>query len=171
MQHLLQEGHFGKDSHPDMILSLDAGNLALIQWHTVRLVNSISMLSFSWDTACLHAGERMTAAPEVRPFSLGSFLAKLVHIFAYISPLLPAAFDTHADARALSYRECSIFTLVKQLWISDWAESQDAIPYDMTFEAARHREIVREGLLYQNTYYRSHVSRMVEYTFKLPLQV
>ena len=107
----------------------------------------------------------MTAAPEVRPLSLGSFLAKLVHIIAYISPLLPAAFDIHADARALSYRESSILDLVKQLRKSDWAESQDAIPYDMTFEAARHREIVHEGLPYQNTYYRSHVSRMVKYTF------
>ncbi|KJA25838.1 hypothetical protein HYPSUDRAFT_384676 [Hypholoma sublateritium FD-334 SS-4] len=143
LQHLLQEGHFGKDSHPDMILSLDA---VCCPFRGTQLVYTL--------------GESMTAAPEVRPFSLGSFLAKLVHIFAYISPLLPSAIDTHSDARSLSYRESSISNFIKQLWKSDWAESQDAIPYDMTFEAARHRETVREGLPYQNTYHRSHVSRM-----------
>ncbi|KAF8203011.1 alpha beta-hydrolase [Pholiota molesta] len=79
-------------------------------------------------------------APDVRPFSLGSLLTKLIHVAAYLSPLLPSVFD--------------------QLWKSDWAASTDAVPYDMTFEAADHREEYLEGRPHPNTFYRSHVSRM-----------
>jgi hypothetical protein len=107
-------------------------------------------------------GEDLTAAPDVRPFSLGSLLTKFIHVAAYLSPLLPSVFDVHADSRALSYHESSLISFGKQLWKSDWAASTDAVPYDMTFEAADHREEYLEGRPHPNTFYQSHVSRMVK---------
>ena len=97
----------------------------------------------------------------MRPLSVGAGLAKLVHVLAYLSPLLPSSMDVHADARSLSYRESSLSEFFKHLWRSDWAESRDAAPYDMTFEAADAREAALEGNVYPNTFYRSYVSVMV----------
>lgn len=106
-------------------------------------------------------GESLTSAPEVRPFSLGAWLGKLVHVIAYFSPILPSIVDVHADSRSLSFRETSVLSFLRQLWQSQWAESKDAAPYDMTFEAAENRERLLEGRVYSNTFYRSYVAVMV----------
>lgn len=50
---------------------------------------------------------------------------------------------------------------MRQLWKSDWAESRDALPFDVTFEAADEREERGEGELCGRTYYRSYVACMV----------
>ena len=83
---------------------------------------------------------------------------------AYFSPFLPAIIDVHADARALSCRETSFLSFLKQLWKSDWAESKDATPYDMTFKAMEERESLFEGRAYPNTFYRSLVSTLVSFS-------
>lgn len=106
-------------------------------------------------------GESTTNAPEVRSFSVGGFLAKLVHVLAYMSPLISSIIDVHADPRSLSYRECSAIQFIKQLWRSDWATSKDAAPYDMTFVASHDRESRLEGSVFPDTFYRSYVSVMV----------
>lgn len=77
---------------------------------------------------------------------------------AYLSPILPAALDVHADARRLSYHDIGLRELLKHFWRSDWAESHDAAPFDMTFEASDDREACGEGVVYSNTFYRSYVS-------------
>ena len=100
-------------------------------------------------------------APSVRPFSCGSILTRVVHIVAYLSPLLPSSLDLHADSRSLSYRNSSFSELLAQLWKSDWAESRDATPFDVTFEAADERERdLGEGAPNPTTFYQSHVAMM-----------
>ncbi|KAF5385190.1 hypothetical protein D9615_001327 [Tricholomella constricta] len=135
LQFLLQQGHFGPSDHPDMILG-------------TQLVYTL--------------GERTDAAPAVRCLSVGSLLSKWVHLVTFLSPLLPRMLDLHAESRSLSYRELSFTSLLKQLWSSDWAESRDATPFDVTFEAADERESNLEGHTHPRTYYRSHVACMAQ---------
>ena len=106
-------------------------------------------------------GERTDAAPAVRPFSVGSLIAKGVHLMTYFSPFLPRALDLHAECRSLSYKELPFIDWLRQLWSSDWARSRDATPFDVTFEAADERESSTEGHVHPRTYYRSHVASMV----------
>ncbi len=106
-------------------------------------------------------GEETQHAPDVRPFSAGDLLAKGVHIAAYLSPLLPSFLDPGVDYRKLSYRHASFTSFLGQLWKSDWAESRDAAPYDVTFDAASDREAVEEGAVNANTYYRSYCATLV----------
>ncbi|KAL0580803.1 hypothetical protein V5O48_001179 [Marasmius crinis-equi] len=145
LQHLIKTGHFGEYAHPDMVLS----------------VNTV-FSPFRGTSAVYTLGERVDAAPTVRPLSLGSFLAKGVHVVSYLSPLLPTALDLHADSRALSYNDISFLSFLKQLWRSDWAESRDATPFDVTFEAADEREAQEEGRPNPGTYYRSYCGHMTE---------
>jgi hypothetical protein len=105
-------------------------------------------------------GERTDAAPAVRPISVGSLVAKWVHLVTFFSPLLPRILNLHAEARSLSFYDISPVSLLKQLWRSDWAESRDATPFDVTFEAADERESNLEGQLHPTTYYRSHIACM-----------
>ena len=112
-------------------------------------------------------GERTDSAPSVRPFSIGNAISKVVHILSYFSPVLPSALDFHADSRALSYRESSFSELLCHLWKSNWAESRDATPFDVTFEAADLRDVEGEGRCNTRTYYRSYTSCMVSSLFPL----
>ncbi|KAK7059211.1 hypothetical protein VNI00_001838 [Paramarasmius palmivorus] len=102
-------------------------------------VNTISS-PFRGTQIVFTLGERTDAAPAVRPLSWGSLLAKGVHIVSYLSPILPRVLDLHIDSRSLSLYDITPLELLKQLWRSDWAESRDATPYDVTFEAADERE-------------------------------
>ncbi|ESK98070.1 alpha beta-hydrolase domain-containing protein [Moniliophthora roreri MCA 2997] len=138
LQHLIRTGHFGHHAHPGMVLS----------------VNSISS-PYRGTQIVFTLGERTDAAPAVRPLSLGSMLAKGVHIVSYLSPFLPRVLDLHIDSRLLSLYDITPLELLKQLWKSDWAESRDATPYDVTFEAADEREANGEGEIYPGTWYRS----------------
>lgn len=106
-------------------------------------------------------GERTDGAPSIRPFSLGSILAKGVHVASYLSPYMPTFLDMHADARSLSCMATTFQKFVKTLRRSDWAESRDATPFDGTYEAADLREASSEGLPYPGTYYRSYSAYMV----------
>lgn len=106
-------------------------------------------------------GEREDAAPAVRLLSVGSAITKVVHLVSFLAPFLPGSIDLHTESRALSYHHSSFGALLKQLWKSDWAESRDAAPFDVTFEAAEDREALSEGKLNSSTYYRSHVATMV----------
>ncbi|KAJ8083779.1 hypothetical protein PM082_002545 [Marasmius tenuissimus] len=143
LQYLIKCGHFGDHVHPDTVLS----------------VNTV-FSPFRGTQAVYTLGERVDAAPYVRPLSLGSLVAKGVHIVSYLSPLLPRALDLHADSRSLSFNDIPFTTLLRQLWRSDWAESRDATPYDVTFEAADEREAQSEGEPNPGTFYRSYCGCM-----------
>ncbi|KAF9270020.1 alpha/beta-hydrolase [Marasmius fiardii PR-910] len=143
LQHLLKSGHFGDHAHPDMILSV---NTVFSPFRGTQLVYTL--------------GERVDAAPAVRPLSWGAFIAKGVHIVSYLSPFLPRILDLHTDSRALSFNDISFLSFLKQLWRSDWAESRDATPYDVTFAAADEREAEMEGKTWSQTFYRSFSGAM-----------
>lgn len=96
----------------------------------------------------------------MRPLSVGSLIAKWVHLVTFFSPILPRILNLHAEARSLSLYDISPISLLKQLWKSDWAESHDATPFDMTFEAADRREANLEGQVHSRTYYRSYTASM-----------
>ncbi|KAK7463874.1 hypothetical protein VKT23_005809 [Stygiomarasmius scandens] len=156
LQYLLQNSHFGSGTHPDMI----------------RSVNSISS-PFRGTQAVYVLGERTDGAPLIRSFSWGSLLAKAVHLISFMSPLLPEVFDLHTEARLMSYHDISFVSLLKQLWKSDWAESRDATPFDVTFESAEERESTSEGVVNPRTFYRSCTAYVTEMdgesnTYKLP---
>jgi len=84
-----------------------------------------------------------------------------------MSPLLPEAFDLHTEARLMSYRDISFISLLKQLWKSDWAESRDATPFDVTFESAEEREATSEGVVNPRTFYRSYAAYVVSTSISL----
>lgn len=106
-------------------------------------------------------GERVDKAPSVRPLSIGSMLAKFVHIASYLSPFFPTVVDLHTDARSLSCDKSSFSNFVNHMWHSDWAEGRDAAPYDVTFEASDEREARMEGAVNPGTFYRSYTACMV----------
>ncbi|KAJ7161357.1 alpha/beta-hydrolase [Mycena crocata] len=153
LQSLIKQGHFGPRAHPKMLFS----------------VNAISA-PFRGTQAVYLLGERADAAPAVRPLTVGAILGKVVHILSFLSPLLPASepFDMHGDCRSLSYREMSFPSLLKQLWKSEWAESRDATPFDVTFQAADERESNGEGDVDPETFYLSHVACMTRSEHPVP---
>ncbi|GJE85878.1 alpha/beta hydrolase fold-containing protein [Phanerochaete sordida] len=143
LQWLLGSGFFGKSETPDMVLSL------------------VTVSSpFRGTQAVYTLGERTEGAPRVRPFSVGSFLTKGVHIASYLSPHMPSFLDMHADARSLSYMTTTFREFTRLLRQSNWGESRDAAPFDVTFEAADLREANGEGLPYPRTFYRSYAASM-----------
>ncbi|KAF5368457.1 hypothetical protein D9758_002331 [Tetrapyrgos nigripes] len=145
LQSLFKQGYFGSSGHPDMI----------------RSVNTIST-PFRGTQVVYVLGERPDAAPRIQPFSWGSLLSKTVHIISYMSPILPEAFDLHVESRSLSYRDSTFLNFLKHLWKSDWAESRDATPYDVTFTAAEEREMSGEGEVNPGTFYRSFATYITE---------
>lgn len=108
-------------------------------------------------------GSRVDAAPLVRPISFGNILSKVVHIGAYLSPLLPDYIDPwHLEHRSLSCTETSFLDLLKNLvQTSDLATSRDVTPWDATFIAADERDANLEGEPHPNTFYRSFAAVMV----------
>ncbi|OJT11957.1 Lipase [Trametes pubescens] len=143
LQWLLTTGFFGTGYSADMILSL---NTVSAPFRGTQLVYSL--------------GEDTCDAPTVRPFSPGDILAKGVHLAAYLAPVLPRFLDLHADARGLSFRQATFLSFLGQLRKSDWAESRDATPYDVTFDAADERESLGEGKVHLRTYYRSYCATL-----------
>ncbi|KAJ3728109.1 alpha/beta-hydrolase [Lentinula guzmanii] len=145
LQYLMKQGHFGPRAHPDWI----------------RSINTISS-PFRGSQAVYMLGERVDAAPEVRPFSMGAMLSKVIHTISYFSPILPKAFDFHTESRRMSFLDISIPSLLNRMWKSDWAESYDAAPYDVTFESADQREANQEGQPHPRTFYRSCATYLTE---------
>ncbi|KAK7064042.1 hypothetical protein R3P38DRAFT_2822035 [Favolaschia claudopus] len=143
LQDLIRQGHFGPTAQTPMILSINAISAPFRGSGLVYLL-----------------GERADAAPAVQPLSVGSILGKWVHVVSYLSPLVSHIIDFHGDSRSLTYRDISFFTLLQQLWRSDWAESTDATPFDVTFQAADERESQGEGVVDAETFYQSHVAEM-----------
>ncbi|KAJ6575339.1 alpha/beta-hydrolase [Mycena capillaripes] len=143
LQSLLRQKHFGPCADTRMIFSINAISAPFRGTQMVYLL-----------------GERADAAPAVRPLSVGAILGKWVHVLSYLSPLLPQACDMHGDCRSLTYRDISFIALLKQLWKSDWAESRDATPFDVTFQAADERESKGEGDVDPEIFYQSHVAVM-----------
>lgn len=115
-------------------------------------------------------GESLQCPPAVYPISVGNLLAKVVHTASYLSPLarlLPTTFgtsnllDLHIESRKLGFTETSFVSFLGQLWKSDWAESEDAAPFDVTFGAVEKREFENWHLTHPKTYYRSYAACMV----------
>ncbi|TFY80308.1 hypothetical protein EWM64_g3703 [Hericium alpestre] len=145
LQRLLKDQFFGDKSRPDMMKSV-----------------STVCSPFRGTQAVYALGERTNAAPAVRPMSIGSALSKTVHLLSYLAPVVSPFVDLHADSRRLSFLETSFSAFLRQLWKSDWAESKDAMPYEVTFAAADEREGIGEDVLHSRTFYRSYVARMTE---------
>ncbi|KAK0198924.1 alpha/beta-hydrolase [Armillaria mellea] len=117
LQYLLKQDYFGGRDHPDMILS----------------ITTISS-PFRGTPIVYTLGERIDAAPAVRPWSVGDLIAKVVHIMVYLKPVLPEK--------------------------SSWATSRDAAPFDVTFMAADEREANMEGEPNPGTFYKSFAAFM-----------
>ena len=160
LQWLLSTGFFGNGYRPDMILSVTTSTPHLSACPHLPDIVSVSS-PFRGTQLVYSLGEDVRNAPDVRPLSAGDLLAKGVHVLSYLAPLLPRALDLHADARALSFRDVSLRSLLGQLWKSDWAESRDATPFDATFQAAEEREDAGEGAPHPRTYYRSYCATLV----------
>ncbi|EIN14006.1 alpha/beta-hydrolase [Punctularia strigosozonata HHB-11173 SS5] len=143
MQWLIAQGFFGANMHPSMVSSVTTVSAP---FRGTQLVYTL--------------GERTDGAPAVCPISVGAAVAKMVHVASYLSPLLPRIFDMHTESRALSYRETTFISLLRQLYRSDWAEGRDATPFDMTFQGAEERESAGEGIPHDGTFYRSYVACM-----------
>ncbi|KAF8841965.1 hypothetical protein BDN67DRAFT_900326 [Paxillus ammoniavirescens] len=105
-------------------------------------------------------GERTDALPAVRPFSVGSVLAKVVRVISYLAPILPKMLDLHAESRLLSFRDASLSSSWQRLCKSDWAEGKDATPYDATFHTAEERRAGCEGSPNGETFYRSYCASL-----------
>lgn len=149
LQHLLKLGHFNDyGGHPDMVLSLSSISAPFRGTQVVYIL-----------------GEKEDAAPAVKPLSFGSLVTVGTHILSYFSPILPSVFDVHSDARALSFREASFASFLRQtFWRSDWGEGKDATPYDATFSAMDERESENEGAVHPGTFYRSYAASMTRPT-------
>lgn len=160
LQSLMNAGHFGVSAHPDMILSVTSSRAILSTCASYKLKLSVSS-PFRGTQLVYALGESTEAAPLVRPVSLGTVLAQAAHLIAFLSPILPRSLDLHIESRALSFHDLSFLDLLKQLWHSDWAQSKDATPYDVTFEAVDEREDIGEGKVHPKTFYRSHAAYMV----------
>jgi hypothetical protein len=113
-------------------------------------------------------GECTHNAPTVRPWSVGSLVTKCVHIASYLSPFMPSFLDMHADSRSLSFWDTSFSSFLRSLRKSDWAESRDASPFDVTFQGVDMREANLEGLPHPGTFYRSYVACMVSRQLLFP---
>lgn len=162
LQWLLATGFFGRRYHPDMILSINTGTW--VRWSVTVVTSSCGCVvsaPFRGTQLVYALGEETQHAPRVRPFSAGDLLAKGVHMAAYLSPILPSFLDPRVDSRKLSFKDASFTSLLRQLWKSDLAESRDAAPYDVTFDAASDRESMDEGAVNMNTYYRSYCATLV----------
>ncbi|EMD41878.1 hypothetical protein CERSUDRAFT_110436 [Gelatoporia subvermispora B] len=143
LQWLIKTGHFGSQYHPDMVLSVSAVSAP---FRGTQVVYAL--------------GECTDRAPAIRTFSIGALMARAVHAVSYFSPVLPKAFDLHTDCRGLSFRQSSLWTFLKHLWHSDWAEGRDAAPFDVTFQGVDEREATLEGTVNPGTYYRSYTACM-----------
>ena len=115
-------------------------------------------------------GERVDAAPAVRPYSVGAFIARAVHLVLYCSPFLKLPFvDLHADARSLTCDHISFGSFMRCMWRSSWSESRDAGPFDVTFMSADEREAALEGVPNESTFYRSYTACMVSAQSRMTL--
>ncbi|PPQ67189.1 LOW QUALITY PROTEIN: hypothetical protein CVT25_005790, partial [Psilocybe cyanescens] len=123
---LLWRGQFGDKAHPDMILSLNA---VCAPFRGTQLVCAL--------------GESLTDAPVVRPFSIGAFLARLVHIVAYYEPLLRVFLMSMR--MPVHFRSAKPPLLRSLSSYGEWAELKDTAQYDMTFEVAETRAECLEG--------------------------
>lgn len=111
-------------------------------------------------------GESTDDVPYVNQFSPGSLLAKGFHLLSYISPLLPSILDFHTESRPVTYKNCSVWSLFKNVWRSEWAEGEDATPFDVTYQAASAREANEEGIVNERTFYSSYVACMVRLSLR-----
>ncbi|TCD68104.1 hypothetical protein EIP91_011557 [Steccherinum ochraceum] len=141
LQWLLKNGFFGEAYGPDMILS----------------VNTVSS-PFRGTTIVYLLGERVDAAPEVRDWSVGSLISKVVHLVSYFAPWTAAYMDFHTESRHFSYEKMSFWSFLKVMWKSEWGTSRDIAPYDVTYASMDEREAEGEGKVNPNTYYRSYAA-------------
>ncbi|KAF9778201.1 alpha/beta-hydrolase [Thelephora terrestris] len=144
MQDLIKEGFFGDEYHPDMVLS----------------VNTISA-PFRGTHAVYTLGEKPASAPDIRLFSVGSFIAMIVHFCMFFAPLLSEdPWDLLSEARSYSCKDISVVQFLKHVWKSGWAESEDIAPYDVTYQSVVTREKNGEGVVNKGTYYTSYATNM-----------
>jgi hypothetical protein len=103
-------------------------------------------------------------------FSVGSFIAMIVHFCMFFAPLLSEdPWDLLSEARSYSCKDISVVQFLKHVWKSGWAESEDIAPYDVTYQSVVTREKNGEGVVNKGTYYTSYATNMVWVSISSPL--
>ena len=69
--------------------------------------------------------------------------------------------DLLCEARSYSCKNISALQFLKNVWKSEWAESEDIAPYDVTYQSVVARENNGEGVVNKGTYYTSYATNMV----------
>ncbi|KAF9512387.1 hypothetical protein BS47DRAFT_1067131 [Hydnum rufescens UP504] len=126
MQSLIKSGHFGSSAHPDMVASLAAVSAP-----------------FKGTPFVFWIGEDKKSAPDIKFFSINSFMTKAIHTLCYLAPIIPSFIplpDLFYDARKMTMRQLSFLQYLKVMWRSSWGQTKDVISFDCTFEAADIRE-------------------------------
>ena len=109
-------------------------------------------------------GEKPSSPPDIRFFSVGSFIGMIVHFCMFFAPLLSEdPWDLLSEARSYSCKDISIARFLKNVWKSGWAESEDIAPYDVTYQSVVAREKNGEGVVNKGTYYTSYSTNMVRF--------
>jgi len=174
MQDLIREGHFGDKYHPDMILSVNTSkhNLFNPSFDLVdRLCAALSVSApFRGTHSVYSLGEKPASPPDIRFFSVGAMIAMVVHFCMFFAPLFSDhPWDLLCEARSYSCKNISILQFFKNVWKSEWAESRDIAPYDVTYQSVVAREKNGEGVVNKGTYYTSYATNMVTFpTWNLP---
>lgn len=107
-------------------------------------------------------GEKPASPPDIRFFSVGSFIAMIVHFCMFFAPLFSEnPWDLLCEARPYSCKDISVLQFLKHVWKSGWAESEDIAPYDVTYQSVVAREKNGEGVVNERTYYTSYATNMV----------
>jgi len=109
-------------------------------------------------------GHRLSPGTGLRPFTFGHTVSLVYHTLAYFQPLIRGLADTHTEAHVLTYKEASAWSLLKNLWHSDWADGQDHAPFDVGLHSPEQRESLGEGEINSGTFYRSYSASITHKT-------
>ena len=95
----------------------------------------------------------------------------VVHFCMFFAPFFSDhPWDLLCEARSYSCKDISILRFFKNVWKSEWAESRDIAPYDVTYQSVVAREKNGEGVVNKGTYYTSYATNMVSPRLETYLQ-
>ena len=98
-------------------------------------------------------------------------IAMIVHFCMFFAPFFSDhPWDLLCEARSYSCKDISVLRFLKNVWKSQWAESEDIAPYDVTYQSVVAREKNGEGVVNRGTYYTSYATNMVRYRLGIHLQ-
>ena len=85
----------------------------------------------------------------------------VAHFCMFFAPFFSKSWDLLCEARPYSCKDISVSQFLKNVWKSNWAESEDITPYDATYQSVVARERNGEGVVNKGTYYTSYAANMV----------